>query len=364
MGKNVLISTFNNSLNNYGAVFQSYALSKNVEKLGYKPIFLTLQRRNSSSFVQPKKTLKRRIKEKAAAFSTKPTKPMKIERAKKFKAFIAENQNQVRYKDLDELTANPPRADVYLSGSDQVWNPRSLHKELMLSFAPDEALLVSYAASMGAEKVPPENEEIFAKYISRYDAVSVREDTIADVIKGYTDKPINQHVDPVFLLDKNEWITLAKPYEKLKFEKYIMLYMIEFDGKLVKKFKKLRKETGLPLVLVTLSGRRRGFADLAVLDASPEEFLQILSGAEMVVASSFHGCALSVVFNKPFISISGKDKPTRIESMLRHFGLEKQNNAELSLENAKIDYDSVNEKIKEDRIISEKYLTEIFSMEK
>jgi len=50
--------------------------------------------------------------------------------------------------------------------------------------------------------------------------------------------------------------------------------------------------------------------------------------------------------------------------MLRHFGLEKQNNAELSLENAKIDYDSVNEKIKEDRIISEKYLTEIFSMEK
>lgn len=364
MGKKVLISTFNNSLNNYGAIFQSYALSKTIEKLGHDAHFLTLKHRIIQNYIPPKMTFKRKIKEHIVKFLSKSTLELRIERAKKFKSFIDKNQKQEIYNSLEDVINNPPSADIYISGSDQVWNPKSLRDELFLSFAPDDAVIASYAASMGNEIIPDSNKELFAKYISRYDAISVREDTIPTIIKDYTEKPILQHVDPVFLLDKDEWKKLSKPYNNLKFKKYIMLYMIEFDRSYIKEFKKLRKATGLPIVLVTIGGLKRNFADQVIMDASPEEFLHLLSGAEMVVASSFHGCALSIVFNKPFISISGKDKPSRIESMLRHFQLEKQNNAELILENAKVDFENINHQIKIDQKDSETYLKSVLSMEK
>lgn len=364
MAKKVLIATFNNSPTNYGAMFQSYALSKTIEYLGHTPVFLTLKHRTTCNYVTPKKTLKRAIKGKILKFLSKPTQEIRIERAKKFRAFAQVYQTQVCYENLQELNANPPKADVYLSGSDQVWNPKGLHEELMLSFAPDDSILASYAASMGAEIVPEENKELFAKYISRYDAVSVREDTMIDVIKDYTNKPIQQHIDPVFLISKQDWNKFAKPYSKLKFEKYILMYLIDFDKKNIKNFKKLKKETGLPIVLVTLGGLKYRFADQVVMDASPQEFLYLLSSAEMVVASSFHGCALSVVFNKPFIAISGRDKPTRIESMLRHFGLEEQNTTDISFENAKVDFQNVNKQIATDIETSKNYLKKVFEMEK
>lgn len=364
MSKKVIISTFNNSLNNYGAIFQSYALSKTVEKMGHDPRFLTVQHRVVKNYVEPNKTLKRKIKEKISRFLSKSTQTERIERAKKFKAFINKNQNQIYYKTLENLAANPPIADIYISGSDQVWNPKSLHEELFLSFAPDNAVLASYAASMGTETVPERNKELFAKYIARYDAVSVREDTMINIIESYTNKPIKQHVDPVFLLKKEEWEKLAVPYTKLKYKKYILMYLIEFDRKCIREFKKLKKQTGLPIVLVTLNGIRRRFANQVVFDASPEEFLYLLSGAEMVVASSFHGSALSVIFNKPFITLSGKDKPTRIESMLRHFGLEKQNNAEITFENANVDFQKINCQIEKDYKESIEYLDWVFSIEK
>lgn len=358
MNKRVLISTFNNSLNNYGAVFQACALGKKIEEIGFEPVFLSLTNRNSYADLKKKKVpLKKKLKGFAAGVITKRFKKKKKERAVKFIDFVNMTQLQCRYRNYTKLEECPPKADVYLSGSDQVWNPKTLHKELMLAFAPDDAPLISYAASMGCEVVPKNNEETFKKYIQRYDFVSVREDTMADVIKKYTSKPIVQHIDPVFLMTRDQWVSMQKPYKELKFKKYILLYLIEFGKEDVRKVKELRNETGLPLVLVSLSGLKTGFADQVVLDASPEEFLSLLSGAEMVVASSFHGTALSIIFNKPFISVSGKDKPTRIESLLRHFDIEKQNNPErFTVQNARVNYEPINRKIEIDRKQAEEYL--------
>lgn len=364
MGKRVLISTFNNSLNNYGAIFQSYALAQTLKRLGHEPLFLTLDRRTVQNPAVLRQSLIRRLKGTAARLLLPSNKPQRQERAQKFISFVKTHQNLVVYHTLEDLSADPPAADVYLSGSDQVWNPRNLHPEMFHYYVSDDAVLASYAASMGNETIPEENKALFAKYIGRYDRVSVREDTMIPIIEQFTGKTVHQHIDPVFLLTREDWLSLSKPYAKLKFDKYILMYMIEFDRSLIRKFRKLRKETGLPIVLVTLSGRKTGFADQVVMDASPEEFLSLLAGAEMMVASSFHGCALSIVFQKPFVSVSGKDKPTRILSMLRHFHLERQNSAGITRAAAEVDYTAVSAQIDLDRKEAEAYLTEVCSMEK
>ena len=84
----------------------------------------------------------------------------------------------------------------------------------------------------------------------------------------------------------------------------------------------------------------------------------------MVVASSFHGVALSIIHNKPFIAVSGKDKPTRIESLLRHFSLESHNTKDFAFKNAVVEYEEINNVIKTDQQKAKEYLLSCFNMEK
>ncbi len=359
--KKVLISTFNNSKNNYGAVFQSCALSKFIETMGHSVCFLTLKQRAKTS--APKKSLKLVVKQLVYNIITLPTKKGKHRRTKGFYNFTKRTQKQVVFDDYDQVKNNPPIADVYLSGSDQVWNPKTIHEELFCSFVSKEQILISYAASMGTEVIPKQNESIFRSYIARYKSISVREDTMINIIKQYTELPVSQNIDPVFLMSKQQWSELSKPYKKLKFRKYIFAYIIEWDKAYQEKILKLKEETNLPIVLVSLGGLRKSFANQMVFDASPEEFLFLLLNSEIVVSSSFHGTALSILFNKPFLSILGKDKPTRIQSLLRHFNLIDNGDFDkFSLTTAYYDFDRVNTIIDEDRRLALEYLTKCFAL--
>ena len=358
--KKILISTFNNSKSNYGAVFQSYALSSFIDKLGFESYFLTMTERSNSNVSKAKKSFKIKIKQLLYKFLTSSSKTAKKQRAEKFKLFTESTQRQVCYADYNELLKSAPKADVYLSGSDQFWNPKNIHDELFLSFAPKNAVCVSYAASMGYEKIPPENEKLFASYLSKYSHISVREDTMKPIIEQYTKLPVNQHIDPVFLLKPDEWQAVEKRYAKLKYENYVLLYLIECNKNDEKRIFALKKKLKMPFVLVTLCGLKKKFADQTIIDASPEEFIYLLRNASSVIASSFHGTALSILFNKPFISISGKDKPSRIESLLRHFCLSERNSLNCAID-CPINYDAINKCIEKDRTESEKYLLNALS---
>ena len=361
--KKVLISTFNNSKNNYGAVFQAHGLSEFIKKIGYAPCFLTVENRGNSNSKR-KLSFKMKIKTFLSKLFSLSAKKAKEERAKKFVEFYKWSQNQLCYDTTQDVLKNPPEADYYLSGSDQVWNPIAMKQELFMTFAPQDKPLVSYAASMGHEKVPQENKELFVQWINRFDKISVREDTLLNVLKDYTDKPIVQNIDPVFLLDKGEWQGLATPYKKIKYKKYILAYIIDWDKKNNSKLIELKKKTGLPIVLVSLGGLKRNYANQMIVDASPQEFLHLLNNAEMVVASSFHGVALSIIHNKPFIAVPDQEKGNRIKSMLRHFHLESHDTLDFCLENAIGDFEQVNQIIKEDRVKARDYLIECFNITK
>lgn len=351
----VVVSTFNNSKSNYGAVLQACALSWKLTSMGYDVTYVSLQNRINKIASQKNSTVQQ-IKKVIASVLSLTTKKKREQRAKKFEAFVKCTQKLVFYETYEELIKSPPIADVYISGSDQVWNATNIHDELFLSFAPEGKKRISYAASMGNEYIPKEHFALFSEYISRYDSISVREDTMVDIIKPFTNKKIYQHIDPVFLKTKNEWEKLEKPYSKLKYKEYILLYFIEWDTKNNAKIEKLKKETGLPTVAIALGGWCRRYADQTIFDASPEEFLYLLHHAKMVVTSSFHGTALSIIYHKPLITYSGKVKPSRIESLLRHYGLTSHNTLDFSWEQAQVDYEAIDKQIEIDRLEAEQYL--------
>lgn len=348
--KTVAISTFNNSPQNYGAVFQACALSSYIKQLGCEPINVTIVDRNNSG-VSFKNNLK--IKAKKLLMLPKYT---KIRRRREcFKRFAGETQNQAVYQTLEELEANPPQADVYLSGSDQVWNPVKIHRDFFLSYAPDSARKISYAASMGNEIIPDANKELFKRYIQTYDRISVREDTMVPIISKFVDKPVEIHVDPVFLMSRDDWKRLEKPYRRLPHDQFILVYAVQWKKEWNDILSDLKRRTGLPMISVNMGNLHYVNAENNLYDVSPDEFLFLLSKARYVATSSFHGTAMSIIYHKKFITLTGSDKPSRIMSLLRRFNLTE--GLERDPDRRSFDWDSVDRIIENSRAQSRDYLT-------
>lgn len=342
----IVISTFNNSKNNYGALFQACGLNSFLSELKYDVSNVTLEQRKPRNR-HFKDVLKLYIKK----IVLMPHAKKFAIREKKFRQFAKDTQNQITYQTTADLYANPPIADIYLSGSDQVWNPISMYEDLFLAYAPKGSRKISYAASMGNEIIPSEKRARFAELIGEYDAFSVREDTVVGIIGQFTDKPVYQHIDPVFLKSREEWERLETPYERIRLEKYILAYVIEWNSDYNKQLKELKKQTGLPVVSINIGNVKRVCADQIIYDASPSEFLYLLHHSELVVATSFHGIAMAIIYNKPFLSYAGNNMPTRIQSLIRHFRIDPDKSHTYGFD----DFREVNEIIVKDQNNAEDY---------
>ena len=67
-----------------------------------------------------------------------------------------------RYTSNDDLKQNPPEADVYFAGSDQIWNcffPNGKDPAFYLDFAPAGSVRASYAASFAMDDIPEEGTQ-------------------------------------------------------------------------------------------------------------------------------------------------------------------------------------------------------------
>ena len=130
-----------------------------------------------------------------------------------------------KYKNVIELEQNPPDAQLYIAGSDQIWNcrlPNGKDSAFYLQFGKKEIKRISYAASFGIGDVPEPYQEIVHKYLKSLDAISVREKTGLDILKQF-----NLYgtvaADPVFLLNSFEWRKICGS-ERLIKDEYLLVY--------------------------------------------------------------------------------------------------------------------------------------------
>ncbi len=258
------------------------------------------------------------------------------------------------YKDLSDKASTDCYEGV-LAGSDQIWHPDKCDPVFFLDFVKDKKRL-SYGASMGKTDVNEDKKERFGQLINNFDSISVREQECADVISEYTDKEIAVHIDPTFLVSADEWRKYEVEY-KIK-KPYILLYMLYWNDECKTKIKELKKKTGLPVYAIS-SGLSKVYADKHLFDVGPGEFLWLIDHAEYVVTSSFHGVAFSTVFNKKYAAVNNPKLPSRIDNLLRTVSLPKVDVS--SLTEQSFDYDTVNQRITEEKHKSMEYLRRIIN---
>src|SRR5699024_8399387 len=118
--------------------------------------------------------------------------------------------------------------DLFISGSDQVWNLKLTNNDYnyFLKFVKDDNKKVSYASSFGYSNIPEEYRENSIKYLNKYKIITVREKKGQQIIENIVKRNATTVLDPTLLLNKEEWMKLAKPPTFKMPNKYILLYLV------------------------------------------------------------------------------------------------------------------------------------------
>lgn len=201
----------------------------------------------------------------------------------------------------------------WIVGSDQIWNPDitcGLRPEYFGGFAdPAGSRVVAYAASLGGGSLPPRYDQEFARLLRHVDALSLREQEAAAYVGQFYPGEIAAVLDPVFLLDREDWAAVEKPPAR---QNYILTTRTEANPAMEEYIQALSRTSGLPVV------RLGGPEDTS----GPAEFLGYIHHADCVVANSFHATAFSVIFEKQFLAFAHSSLNARLASVLRRHGLE------------------------------------------
>ncbi len=342
---------------NFGAELQAYALQNTLDSMGYDSRFIWLKG-------GPKPRSRTGLAGKAYDCMRVVCRRMNKKEIKaaeeNFNAFCKTyHRTAAQYESFTALKEKPPKANVYISGSDQVFNPVHLNPEFFLQFGEKKVKRISYAGSVAVNDVPPEKKEKFREYLSCFDRLSIRESASEGLIKEYYDKPVAVHVDPSFLVEKSHWEKLCSQSMRKRLKKpYILVYTLYRPVWLNEYLKRLKKELGYEIVTLQFDTYRNLYSTKTVRSAGPREFLELVKNAEMVLSSSYHGCVFSAIFRKPFYAIVNPNSPARIQSMLKLFRLEDRILTPETKVDFDMDYNFFEETLPKETEKAKKYLKE------
>ena len=308
---------------NYGGVLQAYALCKHLNNCGHftqQILYIHNATKLGKSEVTLRKIIKKvclRIKKR---IDGKANKNIKNRMEKLFFEFrdSVPHTKQIYTKDNINEVSND--FDVFITGSDQVWNPKWFDSAYMLDFVQSDIPKISYAASIGVGFLDDDEEKIFVKYLSDFKNISVREKNAAESISKLIDNNVVVSVDPTLLLSVSEWDEIAS--DRIIEERYVFVYMLGENLHTRKLAKRFAEKNNLKLVIIPdLLGAYRRVDRIVngqfIKNATPKDFISLIKYADCVFTDSFHACVFSLLYQREFF-VFKRDGSMRMESRINH----------------------------------------------
>ena len=219
-----------------------------------------------------------------------------------------------KYIGSKEIVCSNEEYDAFICGSDQIWNPYWLDSTYLLDFVRKGKRKISYAASIGVNKIDEDKGTIFLKNLCTYDAISVREKTGKVALETvYIDEKLGEPsievvCDPTLLLSKKEWNEALSIREDAKpKDDYVICYFLgnepvymdvvkKYATKQNKKIYYIKYANGFRKTDIFMGGRNYKIYE----QINPRDFVEIITNAEVVFTDSFHGMCFSLIEETPF----------------------------------------------------------------
>ena len=291
---------------NCGSALQAYALQYVINKMGYKAELIDYIFPNKYHKSIHKVTGIRGQLKKLYGFFRRMY--GRVHFARFYRKFFTLSEKT--YHTMEELKLSPPIYDIYVSGSDQVWNSKYIGSDTsyMLSWV-KKGKKVAYSGSFATTTISDEYNAVYSKALSSYDYLSVREERSLHLLEKVSGKPVCFVLDPALLLTPQEWGEVIADSDKKIEGDYILIYLLGYSFNLypyafdLVKFvyEKYRKK------LVVLSMSCKYVFQLKrktiVNKTTPQNFLSLISNASLVITDSFHASAMALNFQVPLYAL-------------------------------------------------------------
>ena len=332
-------------VSNYGGILQCYALQTVLERMGHEVVVL------DRTFAAPSaglilrrcgsvlKCLVRRyiLGQKNIAILSPWSQQYVIDKSEhdhyslllKFTHEYLNITSPLRSSEALLKHVKRQKLDCLIVGSDQVWREcySPYLPDFFAGFFPedDKMLKITYGASFGTSENPISEQmlETCKRLSSRFDAISVREESAVGLVEKYFGKHAELVLDPTLLLDADDYIIEKSEtaYPVTAGQDTLVSYVLDTDGQKARIANEVAIELGLKESFMGLSPKKS--------DGSPDKMIPVQSwldnfrNASFVVTDSFHGCVFSIINRKPFIaSVNHSRGADRFVSMLSQLGLE------------------------------------------
>lgn len=352
---NVCIVTWYKS-KNYGTCLQAIALTHALRDLGHNVYMLSYGRRYT---VRDGKRIIRKLKKKLSSKISKVYIPANQQKSANIERCVEGNFRFLSVKDKKSQKSTFDLIDCFIVGSDQVWNPDHFDEMYLLDFVPDDIAKISYASSLGVTSLPTRLSKEYKKLLNRFDYLSMREASGAEVISKLTQKCVDVVIDPTLLLPAYRWKEFARNarIEEGIPTKYILAYFVGKADRYWDDLSKISELLDMNVVVIPLTELENNHGFYLYETAGPYEFVELINRAELICTDSFHACAFALNLNKRFVAFrrfSSSDLSSQNSRLDSLFSITKIGNmyyedGGISLLSKDINFESINKILDDER---------------
>lgn len=322
MSTNLAIVTWN-TYYNFGTYLQAFALQQYLYQEGFYNMILD----DSSYIITYKPKLKDKLKKPLLKLVKKEFRVFEKSITQSYSLFDSFKRNMLHIDYFNQsLTTLDSKYDIYICGSDQIWNPFSLEDSktdfFYASFSQKKK--IAYAPSIGVSEVPQQYKEKLRNLTFKFNFLSAREQQGVDILHELTGKKVIKVVDPTLLLNSKQWNILL-PKDNACDEKYVLAYFLTPNNIFINAVSEYAHKKGLRLKMFFMhKSYYRYNCDL--IAAGPIEFLHYVRDAEYLFTDSFHGTIFASIFHTQFFTFkrfkqTPKSQNSRVENLLEMMGL-------------------------------------------
>ncbi len=335
---------------NYGSVLTYHALQKTLKEMGLSPLMID-KPGASKDDIERLNTHSRRFAKEHFHIS-----------------------QPYALKDLHILNRH---CDTFIIGSDQVWNygiSKNFGKSFYLDFANDDKKKIAYGVSFGhsVDFASPAERVAISRLMRRFDAIAVREDNGVQLCKDIYGVDATHVLDPVFLIDPEQYHELANRSTCKEETPYMLAYILDVTPEKKELILQMSRNLGLRFIVLLDGFSNNAEKNRKILDLDKNvrmnievyDWLYYFKNASYILTDSFHGTSYAILFGKQFLPLTNKRRGyARFESLARLLDFESRlvNEPIEAIQNKKyletLNYNSINTVISTERIRCRNWLT-------
>ena len=323
--KKIITITFQRA-DNYGAALQTFALQHFLKSKGYDVKTLDYRDNNIErgyKIININKSGKKAVIKsiiKNILFFNRNLKRKKS--FIKFRKKYIELTNE--YVNFNELKNNPPKADTYITGSDQVWNTSitcGLQDVYTLNFGDNNINRISYAASIGNSLIYDYEKTFFINKIKKIDNISVREEKAKELLNDIGINNVKVNIDPTLLIKQEQWNKMIENIKVPK-QKYLLAYVVEKNDEYYRISNYVANKSNEKIVHFEMFNKFYKEKTINKYSSGPLEFIALIKNADKILCTSFHATVFSIIFHKDFYVVPHAKTGSRVTNLLAQLGLE------------------------------------------